>query len=85
VAQISHRHGLAAVLENAPELVPTLVRRFDAALAEQCAEYDECAAWGPFVRAGPAAPPGSTRSSSGRPWMPAAGPADRGPVQFPSK
>jgi hypothetical protein len=37
VAQISHRHGLAAVLENAPELVPTLVRHFDAALVEQCA------------------------------------------------
>jgi hypothetical protein len=51
LAQIAHRHGLAAVLKNAPELVPTLVRHYDAALVEQCAQYAECAAWRPFVRA----------------------------------
>jgi hypothetical protein len=51
LARLAHRHGLAAVLKNAPELVPSLVRHFDAALVEQCAQYDECGAWRPFVRA----------------------------------
>jgi hypothetical protein len=51
LASLAHRHGLAAVLKNAPELVPSLVRYFDAALVEQCAQYYECAAWKPFVTA----------------------------------
>jgi hypothetical protein len=51
LANLARRHGLAAVLKNAPELVPVLVRHFDAALVEQCAEYSECAAWKPFVAA----------------------------------
>ena len=51
LAALAHRHGLAAVLKNAPELVPSLVRHFDAALVEQCAQYSECAAWKPFVAA----------------------------------
>ena len=51
LASLAHRHGLAAVLKNAPELVPSLVRYFDAALVEQCAQYSECAAWKPFVTA----------------------------------
>jgi hypothetical protein len=54
MAALAHRYRLAAVLKNAPELVPALVSRFDAALVEQCAEYDECAAFRPFVRAGKA-------------------------------
>jgi hypothetical protein len=51
LAALAHRHGMAAVLKNAPALVPALVRHFDGALVEQCAQYDECGAWTPFVRA----------------------------------
>ncbi|HEV7755475.1 MAG TPA: endo alpha-1,4 polygalactosaminidase [Mycobacteriales bacterium] len=51
LADLAHRHRMAAVLKNAPDLVPSLVRSFDAALVEQCAQYDECAAWRPFVTA----------------------------------
>jgi len=51
LATLAHSFGMRAVLKNTLDLIPKLVRSFDAAVNEQCGEYSECAAYAPFVRA----------------------------------
>jgi hypothetical protein len=42
----AHQHGLAVAQKNSPELAPQARRiGFDFAVAEECAVYDECAAY----------------------------------------
>ena len=52
VAREAHRRGLAVGLKNDLDQVPALVAEFDFAVNEQCHEFDECGALGPFVAAG---------------------------------
>ena len=52
IAALAHADGLAVLQKNGPELVDALEPAFDGALTEQCREYDECAAFAPYVRAG---------------------------------
>ena len=54
LADVAHRHGLAAGLKNAVELVPELVDRFDFAVNEECAAYGECERLAPFIEQGKA-------------------------------
>ena len=54
LAALAHARGLAVGLKNDLEQVPALVGSFDFAVNEQCAEYSECDALAPFVRAGKA-------------------------------
>jgi hypothetical protein len=52
LATSSHERGLLAGLKNDLEQIPDLVGEFDFAVNEECLEYDECEAYGPFVNAG---------------------------------
>ena len=52
LANQAHRRGLAAFLKNDLGQVRELVPYFDAALNEQCFQYDECNRLRPFVAAG---------------------------------
>ncbi|MCW2922856.1 MAG: hypothetical protein JWM98_260 [Thermoleophilia bacterium] len=52
LANAAHRRGLAVALKNDVEQVPQLQPWFDFAVVEQCFQYDECAGYTPFVRAG---------------------------------
>ncbi|MEV8305908.1 endo alpha-1,4 polygalactosaminidase [Streptomyces flavidovirens] len=54
IARLAHDRGLAVGLKNDLGQIPELVRDFDFAVNEQCAQYDECAKLTPFVRAGKA-------------------------------
>lgn len=46
LAGVAHRNGLAVGQKNAPELADRLAAAgYDFAVAEECAEYDECAAY----------------------------------------
>lgn len=54
LAGAAHRHGLAAGLKNALDLVPQLVDDFDFAVNEECVAYDECERLRPFVDQGKA-------------------------------
>ncbi|MFF0743297.1 endo alpha-1,4 polygalactosaminidase [Streptomyces sp. NPDC004111] len=54
IARLAHRRGMAVGLKNDLEQIPQLVKDFDFAVNEQCAEFDECARLTPFVRAGKA-------------------------------
>ena len=54
VARSAHDRGLGVGLKNATDLVPDLVADFDWSLVEECAQYDECDAYVPFVEAGKA-------------------------------
>ena len=54
VATLAHQRGLAVALKNDPDQVPQLVGDFDFAVVEQCAEYQECDQFEPFVAAGKA-------------------------------
>ncbi|MFF2961185.1 endo alpha-1,4 polygalactosaminidase [Streptomyces sp. NPDC057963] len=54
IARIAHRHGLAVGLKNDLDQIPELVPDFDFAVNEQCAQYQECEALTPFVKAGKA-------------------------------
>ncbi|MFF8288573.1 endo alpha-1,4 polygalactosaminidase [Streptomyces sp. NPDC016309] len=54
IADAAHRRGLSVGLKNDLPQIPELVGRFDFAVNEQCAEFDECARLVPFVRAGKA-------------------------------
>jgi hypothetical protein len=54
IARLAHARGLAVGLKNDLDHIPSLVGDFDFAVNEQCAEYDECAALTPFIRAGKA-------------------------------
>lgn len=51
LAGAAHAHGLAVGLKNALPLVPALVGTFDFAVNEQCFQYHECGAYGPFLAA----------------------------------
>jgi hypothetical protein len=54
LANEAHRRGLSALLKNDLGQVHALLPYFDAALNEQCHQYDECARLDPFVDAGKA-------------------------------
>ena len=53
LADAAHRRGLwAAFLKNDLDQIPSLLPYFDAALNEQCFQYDECGKLRRFVEAG---------------------------------
>jgi hypothetical protein len=52
LASLAHARGLAIGLKNDIDQVATLQPHFDFAVNEQCAEYSECGAYRPFLRAG---------------------------------
>jgi hypothetical protein len=54
LANEAHRRGLSALLKNDLGQIGTLLPYYDAALNEQCHQYDECARLDPFVDAGKA-------------------------------
>lgn len=54
IARLAHERGLAVGLKNDLEQIPTLVRDFDFAVNEQCAEFGECHLLKPFIAAGKA-------------------------------
>lgn len=54
IAAMAHARGLGVGLKNDAEQVPQLVKSFDFAVVEECAEYSECAEYEPFVKAGKA-------------------------------
>ncbi|TKA06266.1 endo alpha-1,4 polygalactosaminidase [Actinacidiphila oryziradicis] len=51
IAGLAHDRGLAVGLKNDLAQIPRLIGDFDFAVNEQCAQYGECAALEPFVRA----------------------------------
>ena len=54
IARLAHDRGLSVGLKNDLPQVRELVRDFDFAVNEECAQYDDCAALKPFVAAGKA-------------------------------
>ncbi|MFI2346339.1 endo alpha-1,4 polygalactosaminidase [Streptomyces sp. NPDC019443] len=54
IARLAHDRGLSVGLKNDLPQVRQLVRDFDFAVNEECAEFGECAALKPFVQAGKA-------------------------------
>ncbi|KAI0020734.1 glycoside hydrolase superfamily [Xylariomycetidae sp. FL0641] len=52
LAQTARAHGLATGLKNAGDIVESVTDVAAWAVVEQCAEYDECDLYAPFVRAG---------------------------------
>ena len=52
LADAAHHRGLAAFSKNDLDQIPTLLPYFDAALNEQCFQYDECGRLRRFVEAG---------------------------------
>ncbi|WP_460370805.1 endo alpha-1,4 polygalactosaminidase, partial [Actinocorallia lasiicapitis] len=54
IANLAHMHGLSVGLKNDLGQIKELVRYFDFAVNEECAEYGECEALAPFVTAGKA-------------------------------
>jgi hypothetical protein len=52
LAASSRERGLLVGLKNDLEQIPDLVSQFDFAVNEECLEYDECEAYGPFLDAG---------------------------------
>ncbi|WP_369168787.1 endo alpha-1,4 polygalactosaminidase [Streptomyces sp. R28] len=54
IAGLAHERGMAVGLKNDLDQIPELVDDFDFAVNEQCAQYGECAALSPFVKAGKA-------------------------------
>ncbi|MCF1599965.1 endo alpha-1,4 polygalactosaminidase [Streptomyces muensis] len=54
IAGLAHERGLAVGLKNDLDQIPELLDDFDFAVNEQCAQYEECAALSPFVKAGKA-------------------------------
>lgn len=54
VAGLAHDRGLSVGLKNDLPQIPHLVRDFDFAVNEECAQYDECASLTPFIEAGKA-------------------------------
>ncbi|KUL39169.1 endo alpha-1,4 polygalactosaminidase [Streptomyces regalis] len=51
IAGLAHERGMAVGLKNDLDQIPELVDDFDFAVNEQCAQYGECAALSPFVKA----------------------------------
>jgi len=54
IAKLAHDRGMAVGLKNDLDQIPQLVGDFDFAVNEQCAQYGECAAMKPFIKAGKA-------------------------------
>lgn len=54
IAALAHERGLAVGLKNDGGQVRELAGAFDFAVVEQCAQYDECRSYAPFVTAGKA-------------------------------
>lgn len=54
LATSAHERGLLIALKNDLAQISELVEDFDFAVNEECAEFDECDAYGPFVDAGKA-------------------------------
>ncbi|WP_374211690.1 endo alpha-1,4 polygalactosaminidase [Streptomyces sp. YS415] len=54
IADLAHRRGLSVGLKNDLPQIPQLVRHFDFAVNEECAQYDECGELKPFIAAGKA-------------------------------
>ncbi|NEA18938.1 endo alpha-1,4 polygalactosaminidase [Streptomyces halstedii] len=54
IADIVHERGLSVGLKNDLAQIPQLVRHFDFAVNEECAQYGECERLKPFVAAGKA-------------------------------
>ncbi|WP_067458486.1 endo alpha-1,4 polygalactosaminidase [Actinomadura macra] len=52
LADMAHRHGMAAGLKNNLRQIPELLSSFDFAINEECWEYRECGLLKPFIRAG---------------------------------
>ncbi|GHC46272.1 endo alpha-1,4 polygalactosaminidase [Streptomyces cinnamoneus] len=50
LVKLAHDRGLAIGLKNDLEQIPELVRDFDFAVNEQCAQYGECEKLTPFVK-----------------------------------
>ncbi|MGW3285666.1 endo alpha-1,4 polygalactosaminidase [Streptomyces sp. NPDC001002] len=51
IANIAHARGLSVGLKNDLAQIPELVRHFDFAVNEECAQYDECGRLRPFTAA----------------------------------
>ncbi|MFI0404465.1 endo alpha-1,4 polygalactosaminidase [Actinomadura sp. 3N508] len=54
IARLAHERGMSVALKNDLAQIPALVKTFDFAINEQCAEFGECHRLLPFVRAGKA-------------------------------
>ncbi|KAL4982234.1 glycoside hydrolase superfamily [Aspergillus falconensis] len=54
LAADSHSRGLGIGLKNAPALIPSVLVNVEFAVNEQCAEYEECDSFIPFLDAGKA-------------------------------
>ncbi|MEU2156149.1 endo alpha-1,4 polygalactosaminidase [Streptomyces sp. NPDC019396] len=54
LARLAHQRGLSVGLKNDLPQIPQLVRDFDFAVNEECAQYEECALLTPFIKAGKA-------------------------------
>jgi hypothetical protein len=54
VADLAHERGLSIGLKNDVEQIMELEPSFDFAINEECAAFDECDAYAPFLRAGKA-------------------------------
>jgi hypothetical protein len=54
IAALAHERGLAVGLKNDGAQVRELAGSFDFAVVEECVQYDECAEYTPFVKAGKA-------------------------------
>jgi hypothetical protein len=52
VARQAHALGLAVLQKNDPDQAAQLESHFDGVLAEQCNQYHECSAFGPYLSAG---------------------------------
>ncbi|MFG2944792.1 endo alpha-1,4 polygalactosaminidase [Streptomyces adustus] len=54
ISEIAHDRGLSVGLKNDLPQIPQLLRDFDFAVNEECAQYGECAELTPFIEAGKA-------------------------------
>ncbi|MFJ9338644.1 endo alpha-1,4 polygalactosaminidase [Streptomyces sp. NPDC101733] len=54
IAEIAHARGLSVGLKNDLPQIPQLVGDFDFAVNEECAQFGECEALSPFIKAGKA-------------------------------
>ena len=51
LASAAHAKGLAIGLKNCPEIVPNVISQVDWSVTEECAKYDECNSYQPFISA----------------------------------
>ncbi|MFI9629663.1 endo alpha-1,4 polygalactosaminidase [Streptomyces sp. NPDC052042] len=51
IARLAHERGMSVGLKNDLAQIPALVDVFDFAVNEECAQYDECDQYRPFVQA----------------------------------